>query len=114
MPTLLQTYWILRGMITNKMFDKVEEMLRNYAYLIEKYNFIPYTNRVYALDRAQYPLFALMVEDYKERVENPKFLQEILPVSHSYVTYFFKTALFVGIRVFLTWICRMAGGYPVT
>lgn len=83
MPNLLQAYWILRGMLTNRMFYEVEAMLRNYAYLINKFNFIPYTNRVYAQDRAQYPLFALMVEDYTDRFKNPEFLQDMLPVSHS-------------------------------
>lgn len=84
MPTLVQTYWIIRGMLINKMFDEVEEMLRNYVYLIEEYSFTPYTNRVYALDRAQYPFLALMVEDYLEQVENkPEFLQQMLPVSYS-------------------------------
>ncbi|MCP2937532.1 alpha,alpha-trehalase, partial [Salmonella enterica subsp. enterica serovar Typhimurium] len=42
--------------------EMIENMVKNFAYLIETYGHIPNGNRSYYLSRSQPPFFALMVE----------------------------------------------------
>lgn len=56
------SYFIMLGLAADERWDMVENMLKNFAYMIRKFGFIPTANRTYFLSRSQPPFFAKMVE----------------------------------------------------
>lgn len=56
------SYFIMLGLAADDRWDVIEGMMRNYAYMIRKFGFIPTANRTYFLSRSQPPFFALMVK----------------------------------------------------
>lgn len=56
------SYFTMQGLAASGRYDLIEEMLDNFAFLIDKYGHIPNGNRNYYLSRSQPPYFALMVE----------------------------------------------------
>lgn len=55
------SYFIMLGLAADKRWDMIEGMVKNYAYMIRKFGFIPTANRTYFLSRSQPPFFAQMV-----------------------------------------------------
>lgn len=55
------SYFIMLGLAADKRWDIVEGMVKNVAYLIRKFGFIPTANRTYFLSRSQPPFFSHMV-----------------------------------------------------
>jgi len=55
------SYFTMSGLETSSRSDLVDEMLANFAYLIDTYGHIPNGNRTYYLSRSQPPFFAAMV-----------------------------------------------------
>ncbi|WP_461127350.1 alpha,alpha-trehalase TreF [Spirosoma aerophilum] len=55
------TYFTMLGLKEAGRVDLIEDMLENFAYLIDQFGFIPNGNRTYFLSRSQPPYFALMV-----------------------------------------------------
>ena len=56
------SYFTMLGLQVSKRTDLIENMVNNFAYLINKVGFIPNGNRTYYLGRSQPPFFALMVK----------------------------------------------------
>jgi alpha,alpha-trehalase len=56
------SYFTMLGLEESKRFVLIESMVKNFAYLIDKYGHIPNGNRTYYLSRSQPPFFALMVQ----------------------------------------------------
>lgn len=56
------TYFIMLGLAVDGEWKKIEDMMKNYQFMIRKYGFIPTANRNYFLSRSQPPVFALMVQ----------------------------------------------------
>lgn len=56
------SYFIMLGLAHQDRWDLIESMIKNFAYMIKKYGFIPSANRDYFLTRSQPPFFCLMVE----------------------------------------------------
>ncbi|MBA3649033.1 MAG: alpha,alpha-trehalase TreF [Chitinophagales bacterium] len=56
------SYFTLLGLREDKDTAMIENMVRNFSYLIEQFGFIPNGNRTYYLTRSQPPFFSLMVE----------------------------------------------------
>lgn len=56
------SYFIMLGLAADERWDMIEGMLKNCAYMIRKFGFIPTANRTYFLSRSQPPTFALMVK----------------------------------------------------
>ncbi|HEU4608798.1 MAG TPA: alpha,alpha-trehalase TreF [Chitinophagaceae bacterium] len=56
------SYFTMLGLKESGRVDMIENMLKNFAYLIQTYGHIPNGNRSYYLSRSQAPFFALMVE----------------------------------------------------
>ncbi len=56
------SYFTAEGLAACTSMDTVIDMVRNFAYLIERFGFIPNGNRIYYLGRSQPPVFALMLE----------------------------------------------------
>jgi len=55
------SYFIMLGLAAEGKWREVEGMLKNFAYLIRKYGYVPTANRTYFLSRSQPPFFVMMV-----------------------------------------------------
>ena len=55
------SYFTMLGLQVSGRVDIIENMVKNFAYLIDEFGFIPNGNRTYFLGRSQPPFFALMV-----------------------------------------------------
>ncbi|MES2373654.1 MAG: alpha,alpha-trehalase TreF [Bacteroidota bacterium] len=65
------SYFTMLGLQVSKRIDIIENMINNFAYLIDTVGFIPNGNRTYYLGRSQPPFFALMLALLaEERGEN--------------------------------------------
>jgi alpha,alpha-trehalase len=56
------SYFTMLGLKESGETDMVENMIKNFAYLIETYGHIPNGNRTYYIGRSQPPFFAAMVQ----------------------------------------------------
>jgi alpha,alpha-trehalase len=56
------SYFTMLGLQVSKKIELIENMVDNFAYLIDEFGFIPNGNRTYFLSRSQPPFFSLMVE----------------------------------------------------
>lgn len=61
------SYFTMQGLAVSNRYDLIEDMLNNFAYLINTYGHIPNGNRNYYLSRSQPPFFALMVQLLHEK-----------------------------------------------
>ncbi len=73
------SYFIMLGLAESGHWQQLEEMLKNCAYMIRKYGFVPTANRSYFLSRSQPPFFAYMVE-LLARHKGRRILVEYLPL----------------------------------
>jgi alpha,alpha-trehalase len=55
------SYFTMLGLQVSGRIDIIENMIDNFAYLINEFGFIPNGNRTYYLSRSQPPFFAMMV-----------------------------------------------------
>ena len=55
------SYFTMLGLVESGRIEMVENMVKNFAYMIENFGFIPNGNRTYYLGRSQPPFFSLMV-----------------------------------------------------
>ena len=60
------SYFTMLGLAESNHWDKVSDMVANFAYEIDSWGHIPNGNRTYYLSRSQPPVFALMVELFEE------------------------------------------------
>jgi alpha,alpha-trehalase len=56
------SYFTMLGLKESGQVDMIENMIKNFAYLIETYGHIPNGNRSYYIGRSQPPFFAAMVQ----------------------------------------------------
>jgi alpha,alpha-trehalase len=56
------SYFTMLGLEVSGRIDLIEGMVKNFAYMIEHFGFIPNGNRSYYLGRSQPPFFSLMVK----------------------------------------------------
>ena len=56
------SYFIMLGLASEEKWVQVEDMIKNFAYQIRKYGYIPTANRSYLLSRSQPPFFSHMIE----------------------------------------------------
>ena len=56
------SYFTMLGLKESGEHDLIENMVRNFAHLLQQYGHIPNGNRSYYLSRSQPPFFSLMVE----------------------------------------------------
>lgn len=72
------SYFIMLGLAADERWDMVEGMVRNVAYMIRKFGFVPSANRTYFLSRSQPPFFSRMVK-LLARHKGPMVLVKYLP-----------------------------------
>ncbi|HKJ42462.1 MAG TPA: alpha,alpha-trehalase TreF [Sunxiuqinia sp.] len=56
------SYFTMLGLQADGQVQTIQDMVDNFAYLIEKYGYIPNGSRTYYLGRSQPPFFSLMVD----------------------------------------------------
>ncbi len=56
------SYFTMLGLLEDGEVETIQNMVDNFAYLINEYGFIPNGNRTYYLGRSQPPFFAMMVK----------------------------------------------------
>ncbi|MFC2137138.1 alpha,alpha-trehalase TreF [Bacteroidota bacterium] len=56
------SYFTMLGLQVSGEYELIENMVDNFAYLIDNYGYIPNGNRTYYLSRSQPPFFSLMIE----------------------------------------------------
>ncbi len=56
------SYFIMLGLAVDNRWNVIEGMMKNYAYMIRKFGFIPTANRTYFLSRSQPPFLSHMVK----------------------------------------------------
>ncbi|UJR19629.1 hypothetical protein I4U23_022763 [Adineta vaga] len=66
----------------------IENIIDNFTYLIDQYNFIPNGNRTYYLTRSQPPFFACMIQLLSQMNSNPSAIRQ------KYLPYLYKEYLF--------------------
>ncbi|MCH4824261.1 alpha,alpha-trehalase TreA [Gramella lutea] len=72
------SYFTMLGLLEDGEVETVENMIANFAYLINGYGFIPNGNRTYYLGRSQPPFFGMMVKTLAN-AKSKKVLEEYLP-----------------------------------
>lgn len=60
------SYFTILGLKSQKRYDLIQNMVRNFAHLIDTVGFIPNGNRNYYLTRSQPPFFSLIVKELEE------------------------------------------------
>ncbi len=73
------SYFTMLGLAESGRFDLIEDMVENFAYLIDRIGFIPNGNRSYFCTRSQPPFFVLMVELLAEVRGDPAIIENYLP-----------------------------------
>ncbi len=72
------SYFTMLGLQVSGRTDLIEQMVGNFAHLIDQFGFIPNGNRTYYLGRSQPPFFAMMVSVLMES-KSISVLQQYLP-----------------------------------
>jgi alpha,alpha-trehalase len=83
------SYFTMLGLQESKETELMENMVRNFAYLINTYGHIPNGNRSYYLSRSQPPFFSLMVGLLAE-VEGDSVYQTYLPAMEKEYEYWMQ------------------------
>jgi alpha,alpha-trehalase len=73
------SYFIMLGLAADNRWDMIEGMIKNYAYMIRKFGFIPTANRTYFLSRSQPPFFVHMVKLLARHKGHRRTFAEYLP-----------------------------------
>jgi alpha,alpha-trehalase len=60
------SYFTILGLKAQKRYDLIQNMVKNFSYLIDTIGFIPNGNRNYYLTRSQPPFFSLIVKELEE------------------------------------------------
>ncbi len=78
------SYFTMLGLQVSKRVDIIQNMVDNFAYLINREGFIPNGNRTYYLGRSQPPFFALMVSVLMEEKGDAILLKYQTPIEKEY------------------------------
>ena len=73
------SYFTMLGLAESGRIDAIEDMVENFAYLIDLIGFIPNGNRTYFCTRSQPPFFVLMVELLAGARDDPSIVANYLP-----------------------------------
>ncbi|MCB0632904.1 MAG: trehalase, partial [Lewinella sp.] len=83
------SYFTMLGLQSAGKVDMIENMLDNFAYLIDTVGFIPNGNRTYFLTRSQPPFFAAMVKLLSDE-KDASILKKYLPALEKEYTFWMK------------------------
>lgn len=89
------SYFIMLGLKSSNRWSDIENMMKNYTYMIRKLGFIPTANRNYLLTRSQPPFFSHMVELLAEYRGKSAFIQ-YLPYLQTEYSFWMKGKNLLG------------------
>ena len=75
------SYFIMLGLAVDGKWELIEGIIKNFAYMLNRFGFIPTANRTYFLSRSQPPFFSQMVRllaGHKGRLVLVEYLPELL------------------------------------
>lgn len=75
------SYFIMLGLAVEGKWDLIEGMIKNFAYMLNRFGYIPTANRTYFLSRSQPPFFSHMVRllaEHKGRSVMVEYLPQLL------------------------------------
>jgi alpha,alpha-trehalase len=78
------SYFTMLGLKESDQIEMIENIIRNFGSLIDRYGFIPNGNRSYYLSRSQPPYFSLMVELLAEVKGNEVYAQNLSSLEKEY------------------------------
>ena len=78
------SYFTMLGLEESGRHDLAVDMVKNFAFLIDRYGHVPNGNRTYYLSRSQPPFFAAMVELIAARDGSPAYLQFLPALRREY------------------------------
>jgi alpha,alpha-trehalase len=73
------SYFTMLGLRASGRVDLTQNMIDNFAFLIDQYGYIPNGNRTYFLGRSQPPFFSLMVKLLSDELNDGDVLTKYLP-----------------------------------
>lgn len=73
------SYFIMLGLAADGRWEMIEGMMKNYAFMIRKFGFIPTANRSYFTSRSQPPFFSYMVRLLAKHKGRTRTFAEYLP-----------------------------------
>ena len=86
------SYFTMLGLRESNQIEMIENMIKNFASLIDRYGFIPNGNRSYYLSRSQPPFFSLMVDLLAEEKGNGVFVEYLPALQKEYNYWMDETA----------------------
>jgi alpha,alpha-trehalase len=104
------SYFTMLGLQVSKLTDLIESMVKNFAYLIDEFGFIPNGNRTYFLTRSQPPFFSLMVELLSEELGEEVFIKYLAQLEKEYNFWMSGTELLSEENKSEKRVVRMLGG----
>jgi len=73
------SYWVIKGLLASEMNETAKQVIRNFAYIVQLYGFIPNGQRKYYLNRSHPPLFIPMAYECVKATDDLNFLKEMMP-----------------------------------
>ncbi|MCC6726316.1 MAG: alpha,alpha-trehalase TreA [Saprospiraceae bacterium] len=78
------SYFTMLGLRVQGRWDLIENMVDNFAHLLNTYGFVPNGNRSYYLGRSQPPFFSLMVRLLAEHLGDRAYLRYLPAIANDY------------------------------
>jgi alpha,alpha-trehalase len=78
------SYFTMLGLKDSKLYDLMESMVQNFAFLIDSYGHMPNGNRTYYLSRSQPPVLSLMVDMLAEVKGKDEYLRYMKHIEQEY------------------------------
>ncbi|KAL7608568.1 hypothetical protein Lser_V15G10043 [Lactuca serriola] len=73
------SYWVIRGLLTSKMYETAKGIIFNLIYLIETYGYVLNGARAYYTNRSQPPLLSSMVIEVYKQTHDMDLVKKALP-----------------------------------
>lgn len=85
------SYFTMLGLQESGMYNMIEHMINNFAFMVQQYGHIPNGNRTYFLSRSQPPFFSLMLDLLAAQKGNRVYAQYQLTLQREYNYWMDKT-----------------------
>lgn len=86
------SYFTMLGLQESGELEMIENMIKNFSFLIKRYGHIPNGNRTYYLSRSQPPFFSLMIDLLAEKKGNTIYTEYLESLQKEYDYWMDKTA----------------------
>ncbi|MDB5229968.1 MAG: trehalase [Chitinophagaceae bacterium] len=86
------SYFTMLGLQTSGQYEMMENMIKNFSFMIDNYGHIPNGNRTYFLSRSQPPFFSMMLEVLSEPKGEKVYADYLSEMQKEYDYWMDKTA----------------------